>query len=308
MRISTSQIFQQGVDAMIQRQRELSETELQVATGKKILRPSDDPSGAVRILDLRESEQRLAQYQRNADWATARLSQEETALQDITNLLQRVRELTVRGNNDTLTQADRAAIAPEIEQLRDSFLQLANTQDANGEYLFGGYRTQTPPMRQTFNASGEAEFEYDGDEGQRFLQIGENREVAIGDPGSLFMKVTSADPAAVGGVRDIGEIIDAVAVSLRNGTGNQPVLTDLDAALERISQTRAKIGARMNAIDDQKVSNDAFDLAVKEVRSSLEDLDYAEAISRFNQQLTALQAAQQAFLKVQDLSLFNYLR
>ena len=71
---------------------------------------------------------------------------------------------------------------------------------------------------------------------------------------------------------------------------------------------RAKVGARMNAIDDQKDANDAFDLAVTTVRSSLEDLDYAEAISRFNQQLTALQAAQQSFIKIQDMSLFNFMR
>lgn len=307
MRISSTQIYQQGVEAMLERQRELADTQLQVATGKRILRPSDDPSGAVRILDLKESEQRLAQYQRNADWATARLTQEETALDSITDLLQRVRELNVQGNNDTLTEADRNAIAVEIDQLRDSFLQLVNSQDANGEYIFGGYRTQSPPMAQTFNAAGEAQFTYNGDEGQRLLQVGESREVAIGDPGSVFMNLASADPTAVNGERALGEIIDAVAVSFRSGTASQDTLTDLDTALERVFNTRAKIGARLNAIDDQKASNDAFDLAVRAVRASLEDLDYAEAVSRFNQQLTALQASQQAFLKVQDLSLFNYL-
>lgn len=307
MRISSTQIYQQGVESMLERQRELAETQLQVSTGKRILRPSDDPSGSVRILDLKESEQRLAQYQRNADWATARLDQEETALDSITNILQRVRELNVQGNNDTYTATDRAAIAAEVGQLRDNFLQLVNSQDANGEYIFGGYRTLAKPMEQTLNAAGEAQFTYNGDEGQRLLQIGESREVAIGDPGSIFMNVASVDPTVVSGARAMGEIIDAVAVAFNSDTASQETLTDLDTALDRIFTTRAKIGARMNAIDDQKASNDAFDLAVKDVRSSLEDLDYAEAISRFNQQLTALQASQQAFLRVQDLSLFNYL-
>ena len=77
MRISTSQMFQQSVDAMLARQRELSQTELQVASGKRILRPSDDPSAAVRVLDLKEAQQRLSQYQRNADAAMAKLDQEE---------------------------------------------------------------------------------------------------------------------------------------------------------------------------------------------------------------------------------------
>jgi len=308
MRISTAQLFQQGVEAMLERQKDLSETELQVASGKRILRPSDDPSAAVRILDLKEAEQRLAQYQRNADWATARLEQEETTLQGIGNLLQRARELTVRGNNGTMSTVDRQAIAAEIEQIRDSFLQLTNTRDANGEYIFGGFRTQSEPMSMTIGADGRADFAYAGDEGQRLLQIGESREVAIGDPGSLFMNVTSDDPAAVNSERDIGEIIDTIAWNFNNGDRDEYALTDLDAALDQVLLTRAKIGARMNAIDEQKVSNDAFDLSIREVRASLEDLDYAEAISRFNQQLTALQASQQAFIKLQDLSLFNYLR
>ena len=80
MRISTSQLFQQSVEAMLERQRELSQTELQVASGKRTQRPSDDPSAAVRILDLNEAQKRLDQYQRNADAAIARLDQEETAL------------------------------------------------------------------------------------------------------------------------------------------------------------------------------------------------------------------------------------
>ena len=306
MRVSSAQIFQQSVEAMLERQRNLSETELQVATGKRILRPSDDPSGSVRILDLRESEERIAQYQRNADWATARLAQEETALDSITELLQRARELNVQGNNGTLTASDRGAIAAEIRQLQDSFLQLANSRDANGEYIFAGYRTFSEPMQRVVDGGGPGidTFVYSGDEGQRLLQIGDSREVAIGDPGSIFMNLDDG----AGGQTNVGEILDGLARTLESGSASQPTLTHLDTALEAVFNTRSKIGARMNAIDDQKSANDSFDLAIREVRSSLEDLDYAEAISRFNQQLLALQASQQAFVKVQDLSLFNFLR
>jgi flagellar hook-associated protein 3 FlgL len=290
MRISTSQIFRQGVDAMLEKQRELSRTELQVATGKRILTPSDDPSASVRILDLQESQKRLAQYQRNADAATAKLEQEETALQGMENLLQRVRELAVQGNNDPTGAEGRAAIAAEVRQQVESFLQIANSQDANGEYIFAGFKSQTPP----FHDNGDGTFRYDGDSGQRMLKIGDSREVAIGDPGNMLI--------------GIGEVLHTLAVNLEAGNGDPNALTDIDNALTGVLDTRAKIGARMNAIDDQKTANDAFDLAVTKVRSSLEDLDYAEAISRFNQQLTALQASQQSFLKIQDMSLFNFLR
>jgi flagellar hook-associated protein 3 FlgL len=300
MRISTSQIFQQSIDAMLKQQRELTETELQVATGKRMLRPSDDPSAAVRVLDLNESQKRLDQYQRNAEAAVARLDQEETALISIENLLQRVRELAVQGANDTYSAENRMAIAAEVREHVDNFLQLANSRDANGEYLFAGYRSDTEPMRH----DGIGGFSYVGDEGQRTLKIGDSREVAIGDPGTIFMHFA----AASGGTTNIGEVLYDLAAALETGAGRPEAITDIDSALGTVFDTRAKVGARLNAIDDQKVANDAFHLATTQVRSTLEDLDYAEAISRFNQQLTALQASQQAFIRVQDLSLFNYLR
>ena len=290
MRISTSQIFRQGVDAMLEKQREVSRTELQVATGKRILTPSDDPSAAVRILDLQESQKRLAQYQRNADVATAKLDQEETALQGMENLLQRVRELALQGNNDPTGAEGRSAIAAEVRQHIESFLQIANSQDANGEYIFAGFQSQTRP----FSHDGIGGFSYSGDSGQRILKIGDSREVAIGDPGNMLV--------------GIGEVLNSLAANLEAGNGDPSALSDIDTALTGLLNTRAKIGARMNAIDDQKTANDAFELAVTKVRSSLEDLDYAEAISRFNQQLAALQASQQSFLKIQDMSLFNFLR
>lgn len=300
MRISTSQIFRQSVDAMLEKQRDLSRTELQVASGKRILTPADDPSAAVRILDLQEAQSRLAQYQRNADAATARLDQEETALQGVENLLQRVRELAVRASNDTLSKDDRSAVAAEVREHMDSFLQLANAKDANGEYLFAGYQSQTTP----FSHNGAGTFVYSGDEGQRMVKIGDSREVAIGDPGSMFMGFAATD----GGTTNVGEVLYDLATTLETGTGYPDAITDIDTAFTNIFNTRSKIGARMNAIDDQKTANEAFDLAIADVKSTLEDLDYAEAISRFEQQLTALQASQQAFIKIQDLSLFNFIR
>lgn len=299
-RISTSFMFARGVDMMLKKQFDLSNTELQLASGQRILKPSDDPSASVQILDLKEAQAKLEQYQRNAVAAEAKLAQEESALEGVENLLQRVRELVVAGNNDTLSQENRSALAAEIRQHIDNFMQLANTRDANGEYLFAGFRTDTAPL----SHDGVGGFTYNGDQGQRVVKIGDSREVAMGDPGTLFMEFT----ANAGGTTNVGEVLYNAAVTFEAGNRDNNALTDLDTALGEILNTRASIGARMNAIDEQETANEAFDIAVNQVRSSLEDLDYAEAISRFNQQLTALQASQQSFIKIQDLNLFNFLR
>jgi len=305
-RIATSFMFAGGVDAMLRKQADLTHTELQLANGKRILRPSDDASATAQMLDLKEHKAKIDQYQRNADAVSARLGQEETALEGIGNLLQRVRELTVQGNNGALGVEQRAAVANEVRQQVEAFVQLANTQDANGEYIFSGYLTDTEAISYTPPAAPGANgsFSYNGDSGQRLVKIGDSREVAMGDPGDMFMNLA----AAAGGTTSIGAIIDDIAANFESGTVAVNGLTDLDTAIDGISTARARVGGRMNAIDQQRAINEGFTLAVEQVRSNLEDLDYAEAISRFNQQLTALQASQQSFLKIQDLNLFNYLR
>jgi len=300
MRISTQQFYRQGVDVMLEQQARLNKTEVQLATGKRVNTPSDDPSASVQVLNMGEVSERLAQYQRNATVAQSRLEQEEVALQGVNNMLQRVRELAVQGNNGTNGAENRRAIAFEIKQHLEAYLQVVNTQDANGEYVFGGYRTDTQP----FTHDGLGNFTYNGDSGQRRLQIGDSRDVAIGDPGSAIFDDI---PANAGGTTDLGKIIYDLAASYDAGNEDPNALADLDSAIGRVLEARARVGARASAIDDQRDSNDALDLAVVQVKSSLEDLDYAEAISRFNQQLVGLQASQQAFLKIQNLSLFNFL-
>jgi flagellar hook-associated protein 3 FlgL len=300
MRISTSWIFQQGVNAMLEQQTTLAKTQQQLATGKRILAPSDDPSASTRVLELDQLIDTSKQYQRNSDYAEARLSLEETVLADVGDVLQRIRELAVRANNDTLSAGDRKAIAVEVRINLDGLLQLSNSKDATGEYLFSGYRTGTQP----FSDNGAGNYSYDGDQGERSLQIGPTRQVSVGDSGdNVFMKVDNG----AGGIGSMFEAVYDLAVDLEANAPSATTLTRLDSAIDEVLNTRASIGARLNTIDSQRSMNDSFDLLLQENRSTLEDLDYAEAVSRFERQLLALQASQQSFVKIEGLSLFNYL-
>lgn len=300
MRISTSWIFQQGVNAMLDHQTGLAKTQQQLATGERILKPSDDPSASTRVLELDQLIETTKQYQRNSDYAETRLKLEETVLSNVGDILQRVRELAVRANNDTLSAGDRNAIAIEVRTSLDAVLQLANSKDATGEYLFSGNRIGTP----AFTDNGGGNFSYDGDQGVRSLQIGPTRQVSVGDAGSsVFMRVDDG----AGGVASMFEALYDFAVDLQANNPSTTTLTRLDSAIDEVLNTRASIGARLNTIDAQRGMNDSFDLLMQENRSSLEDLDYTEAISRFERQLLALQASQQSFVKIQGLSLFDYL-
>ena len=110
-----------------------------------------------------------------------------------------------------------------------------------------------------------------------------------------------------GGTSSMFRSLDDFATDLEANAPDSTILTRLDSAIDSMANTRASIGSRMNVIEGQRNSNESFSLVMEENRSNLEDLDYAEAISRFEQQLLALQASQQSFVKIQGLSLFNYI-
>ena len=309
MRISTSWAQQTAVNSMLDQQSRLNQTQLQMSTGKKMLTPSDDPAAAARSIDLNQGIKQTEQYQSNINAARQRLTLEDGVLQNATDILQRINELGVQGLNATNSQSDRTAIATEMEGLNQQLLGYANTKNANGEYLFSGFKSATQPFSK--NATGGG-YTYAGDLNQRAIQIGETRQIADGDYGTnVFGTPTPTTiPATVpapGSIANIFEAIDQFATDLRANTPNPASLDDISKSLDTMLTVQASVGTRLNALDSQEGFNTDFVLNMKTVLSATEDLDYAEAISRFNLQTVSLQAAQQAFAQVKKLSLFNYL-
>jgi flagellar hook-associated protein 3 FlgL len=308
MRISTSWAQQTAVNSMLDQQSRLNQTQMQLSTGKKILTPSDDPAAAARIIDLNQSIKQTEQYQSNINTARQRLSLEDGVMQNATDILQRVKELGIQGLNATNSPSDRAAVAFEMEELNQQLVGLANTKNANGEYLFSGFKSATQPFSK--NAAGGG-YTYAGDLNQRTIKIGDTRQIADGDHGSnVFGIPTGPLPATVpapGSITNIFEAIDKFATDLRSNTPNSASLDDISKALDKILTVQSSVGTRLNVLDNQEGVNADFVLNMKTVLSATEDLDYAEAISKFNLQAVSLQAAQQAFAQVKKLSLFNYL-
>lgn len=202
MRITHDTLRSSFLSTLERAQERLLRLQTQVATGQRVNRPSDDPFAAARIGELNASISRLEQYQANGDVARTRLGLEEQAIASIVDNLQRVRELALQANSDTLGNSERAAIAAEIRERFASILGLANAGDGAGNYLFGGFSETTVPF--TATAAGVV---YNGDAGQRFLQISDNRFIAVNDSGSeLFQRIpdgngtftVAADPANTG--------------------------------------------------------------------------------------------------------------
>ena len=189
MRIATLQSFNLGLNAILDAQASVNKTQQQVSSGRRVLTPADDPIASTKILQLQQDLAQRDQYDRNMTAADNRLKLEESSLNSITEALTRLQELTVNAGSGTLTITDRQAISAEIGQLEDQLASLFNTKDPNGEFIFGGFKGATQPFQQKDNGR----YEYQGDEGQRYLAIGDTTRVATGDNGKkLFVDVRAA--------------------------------------------------------------------------------------------------------------------
>ncbi|MBI3771292.1 MAG: flagellar hook-associated protein FlgL [Gammaproteobacteria bacterium] len=295
-------MFQQlAVKGILDRQIDISHTQQQLSSGKRILTPSDDPTAAGQAMNVQQLLQINDQYQRNASSGQSQLEFEEEVLTSVGDVLQRTRELAVQGLNGSQGAANRQSIAAEVTQNLEALLGLANTKDGTGKFLFSGYKVQTQPFLDT----GAGVYVYQGDQGQRVVQISPLRQIASGDSGyDVFTNL----PAAAGGTQDMFKILYDLATSLNanNPSGNS--LTDIDTAMNSILRVRGNIGARLSAIDSQKQINEQFQTQMTGALSDIQDLDYASAVSHMNLQMIGMQAAQQTFQKVQGLNLFDYLR
>jgi len=419
MRISTHQAFLSGLRSLQDGQANVFGLQEQIATGKRVETPADDPIAAPQIIALKRQVALLDQYQSNADRATNRLNLEESVLDSIGDSLQSVRQLAVQAGDGALDFGSRQSIATELQQRVDELLGLVNTQGIDNEYLFSGYQANTQP----FVRDSGGGFSYQGDEGQLFIPIGSDLNVAASDSGKTlftdievpnnFTVTTPVPPATVNtgtgmaqtpvvtnqasydafsddavitftvsggtttysvtrgsngaavsggtplqpltnvpytpgeaiafeGVQlqisgapadgdeftalrsppqklDMLSIVEQLANGLNalgdGGTSNlqrgelvSDALLGLDNVLASVNQTVAKIGARLNTIESIEDTNSELKLFNQATLSKVEDLDFTEAISQLTQSTFVLQAAQQSYLKVNNLSLFNFLR
>lgn len=189
MRISTLQAFNNGVAGLQRNYANVTRTQEQISTGNRILTPADDPVASVRLLQLEQQQNVLNQYAENLTAAKNSLTQEEVSLNSANTILQRVRELAVQAGNGALSSKDRASIAAELQECEDELLGVMNTRNARGEYLFAGFQGKTQP----FVRQADGSYAYQGDEGQRKIQIASSLDIPISDNGKkTFVNITDA--------------------------------------------------------------------------------------------------------------------
>jgi flagellar hook-associated protein 3 FlgL len=404
MRISTTSLYNDNINTMNTLQSQLAQTQQQIATGKRILNPSDDPSAAARAVELSQTDAANTKYGDNRTTAINVLSLAEGVMQGVTSLLQDVRVLALDASNGTLPDSSRRSLASEVQGRLQELLGLANSTDGEGNYLFSGSQGSIQPFVDT--ATG---VNYQGDDVQRKVQAAATRQVNTTDSGAdIFMRIRNGNgqfQAAIGagntGTGSISQgavtnsalysgqsyqiaftaantydILDVTAgppgVAVVSGapytsgrtisfngiqtaiTGapaagdtfdltpstNQSLFTTLsnlvstlnnsipstnamnsaayrqglsdaigaiDQGLGNVLNIRATMGSRLRELDALQASGEEVGLQLKQTLSKIQDTDYNKAISELALEQTTLQAAQQSFAKISQMTLFDYL-
>ena len=183
MRISTLNIFNTATNQLGTLQSGIARTQMQLATERRILTPADDPVASARALEVSQAQEMNAQFATNRMNARSSLSHVEPTLQDAGNLLQDIQQLAVNAGNGTMVLSDRQALATELEGRLEDLLGVANTSDGAGGYLFSGYMATTQPFTRTPGGA-----QYQGDQGQRQLQVGASRKLPLSASGSAVFE------------------------------------------------------------------------------------------------------------------------
>ena len=417
MRVSTNQFYKVNGEQMSTGQSKVAELQTKLGSGKQMVKPSEDPGKANLISGLEGAKKRQEVYTKNVDAAETRLTAESAVLESMTTIMQRITQLTVQSASDTLGASDREVIATEIEALRDELLNLTNTQDLTGAFIFSGNKTNSPafveeppkaqqnqsnqyasataslnsggaftltitpgtgsaanipigagsdtpegivaaintanlPYSATLQAEGttgskyriilqgvggaantfvvtstladqdlgfhdenngnvmvnsgikslqnpeDQVVSYNGDYGRHEINVSDVRSIAINTLGpDLF---SAADFAA----------LDDLVTDLRaaDGDGVRTKLANVNSINDRLINSYGAMAGRLAAIESQRSVIDETTLRIDELLLREDDLDYAEAVTELSKESVALQALQASFVKVAQLSLFNFLR
>lgn len=318
MRLSTSMIFDQQVRGVTNAQSAWLNAGTQLSTGRRVTNPSDDPIAASRAVVLSQTEARDSQFALARSFAKQNLSLNENTLSSVTSAIQSAQTVLISGGNGSLSDADRASYASQLEGIRNQLLNLANSKDGNGRYLFAGYESDKAPFSQ--DASGKVT--YNGGTDAIMQKVDGERTMTVGYTGNtIFDRLTSnAAPEPNNGVSEtnlfsmLNDAITALKTPQNNADdATKQAFSDAMAkanrgfsnSLNNVLAVRSDIGSQLDELDKLDQKGDDRAVMLKAQMSTLVDVDYTAAISSYTMQQQALQASYTTFSDMAKMSLFQ---
>jgi len=302
MRVTSQGVFLQVNSDIQQAYRRVATAQESITTGRRINHWSDDPLGAVRVLQFRSFLSSLDQYEKNAQRVLPSFNQGDSVLNDAEDILARAKELALSSANDTQSASARADTAVEVHQLRQQLLDLANTK-VEGNFIFAGFKSTTAPFSESAGTTT-----YAGDSGVLQIQIGSGSSIASNLPGDqVFQGVGLAAGTDI--FDTLGDLETALTSNDVTGPdGIQAQIDRLDKGNDQLLSFRAQFSARINNIQAALDSLAALKIQNESQRSQIEDADMLQAYSDFTRYQQAFEATLNSAAQVIQPSLMDFLR
>lgn len=301
MRIASTQFSSTMNDALQTDNNRTAELMQQMSSGNKLLKPSDDPIGSVRLLRLNREDALLNQYGENIGTLKSRLSQNEAYLDTIKSTLLQARDLVTWAADGSNTKEDLESMSHELSSLRDALLATSNTKDQEGRYLFSGTATTSATVHFDSNAPVGQRYSFTGNTEQQPVVVGNGitqpANISLNEMSGLLNRLDSTIELLQSGKADpnMPTVHNNISASL----------SDIDATLNSVSGKVTQLGGYQNTLETLSNSHTDVKLAHQHNIDLLSHLDYASAYVELNGYTLALQATQKAYGKVSILTLFN---
>jgi flagellar hook-associated protein 3 FlgL len=286
--------IQKQSEAMLQRQEQL-------ASQKRINRPSDDPAGMARVLDGRSTLAAIDQYVENIKQGKTRLEVTETTLQQVDDLVQQARKLAEANSGADVTADQRALAAENVKEIYDQVMQLANSR-FGGRYMFAGYQTNTAPFTRDAADPDDYTATYNGDTGSFQIPIVDNVKVSVDANGQNYFQDV---PGGVDIFKQLGDLING----LENGdTVNiQATVDPLEAAHVQIMNKRSEGAPKLYRLEASEQYWTHFKPQIQAAIGRDEDADITRVAVELNNLKTAYETSMAAAAKIIQRGLVDFL-
>lgn len=297
MRISSLSQPQRMLATLEAGNTQIQKLQDQLATQQKQTLPSEDPLNAARTAAVTQQQAMTAQYQQNITSANDALTRQDTLLSSMSDLVLSLQDQLRSMNNSTQSTTQTAGYTAQLSSLREGIVNLLNSQDAQGHYIFAGTNNTQPPVVKV-----EGEYQWQGNDETANVQVGQQQRISAGTAvSSLF--AAGSDPLSL--LNQIGKLTQSSNPSLADSSTLSALIQQSSDASDKVSSARASIGSRQNQLTQLSDMYTDLSAANTEVLNHLQSADTAETTLQLQSWMKTVEYSSKAYGLMNQFSLFD---
>jgi len=307
MKISSNQYYEVLTKQLAKQQESIGELQTQLATGKKTAVPSSDIESSLEGLSIKSVLKRQSAYETNLSYVRDRLTIEESVVTSFQDYVYRLKDLAITASSGTYSDEDIGFMKAEAEGVLEELISLSNSRDSQNSYLFSGTSTNIQP----FQKQADGSIAYKGNGAELNIQVDSGYEVKINSSGvnlagQIERKNQNGNTENINIFEVARDFIAALGTNTKVDISRS--IDEFDELGNQVGGQIANLGIRQNLLEERLEIIEEKKTVYEQLLSNIEDTNYSEAITSLSSDMLALEAAQNTFAKVTQMSLFNFLR